>query len=328
MSQPKVTVSLVTWNGEKFLPACLDSLRGQSFKDFEIIAVDNGSGDKTRSLLEKEGVTVIANPTNVGFAKGHNQAIGLSRGNYVLTLNQDVILKPDYLEKLVAMMDKDANIASASGKILRASNEDIIDTTGLLIKKSRQVIDRGADQTDAGQFEKDEDVFGVSAAAAIYRRSALDQIKTQNEYFDEDFFAYKEDVDLAWRLNLAGWRNRYSHEAVAWHYRGTGPTAESSKGSLAAWQGRSDLVNYHSYKNQLLLLLKNESQTNFWHDFFAIAGYELKKLGALVIIKPRLLGSVVSAVQKSPKMLKKRTLFKQKIKISPEDFYYSWISQS
>ncbi|MBI3627088.1 glycosyltransferase family 2 protein [Candidatus Uhrbacteria bacterium] len=306
----KVTVSLVTYNGDRFVSDCLKSLLNQNFQDFELIVVDNGSTDETLRLVR--GVTsqakIIENPTNLGFAKAHNQAIRAATGEYVFVLNQDIILQPNFLKELVKVLDEKPQVGSAGGKLKRAHSPDHLDTTGLIIKKNRQVIDRGADEVDRGQYDQAEEVFGISGAAVLYRREALNAVAHQGQYFDEDFFCYKEDVDLAWRLQEAGYNAYYQPTAKGLHFRGSGQTSQDLKNQISFWRKKSDFLVYHSYKNHLFTLLKNEELGHFLRYFPFIIGHELKKLVALTIFKPQLLKVVPEVLSRAPKMLRKRAI--------------------
>src|SRR5439155_16165933 len=135
---------------------------------------------------------------------------------YVLVLNPDTVLRPNFIEELIHALDARPDAASASGKLLRMDSTTI-DSTGIVMLRSQRHLDRGADEPDIGQFDKPEDIFGASGAAAMYRRPALEDARIDDEYFDEDFFAYREDADLAWRLRLLGWNSIYVPSAVALH---------------------------------------------------------------------------------------------------------------
>lgn len=318
----KVTVSLVTWNGEKFLEKCLTSLFNQSFREFTVLAIDNGSTDHSRGILSRYPVQILANNHNLGFAAGHNQGIGLAQTPYILILNQDIILEPNFLAELVSVLDSQPRVASVGGKLLRAQAPHIIDTTGLLKFNSGQVIDRGADEKDTNQYNKSEQVFGISGAAVLYRKSALEDCKTNNEYFDQDFFSYKEDVDLAWRLKNAGWQAIYQPQAIGYHYRGSGPTSRSITEKIKFWFQRSNIVTYNSYKNHIFTLIKNLPAEEFAQHAPRIMFYELIKLAAQ-ILKPQNWKVFVEIGAKLPIMLKKRKLIQDKRNLTK----LKWTSQ-
>lgn len=307
----KVSINIVTYNGQKWLGKCLDSVLKQTWPDFEIVIIDNASNDGTKEFLReyfkdknfsvslgfktqaREGQvkhTIIFNDKNLGFASGHNQAINASTSEYVLCLNQDIILEPDYLERLVEFMDKNREAGAVSGKLLvwddkHDKRTDIIDSLGLEIKKSWQVVERGAGlsafapSTSSGASADEEKIFGVSATAALYRRKALEEIKFNEEYFDELFFCFKEDIDLAFRLRKKGWQNWLVPRAKAYHvrtafYRGQGSELDIAK----ARKEKSPQVNYWSYRNHWYLLIKHLDWPEFKKNFAWIVPYEFKKL--------------------------------------------------
>ncbi|OGZ34460.1 MAG: hypothetical protein A2Y98_03995 [Candidatus Portnoybacteria bacterium RBG_19FT_COMBO_36_7] len=272
-----VSINLLTYNGESFIKKCLDSIFAQTYLKAEILIIDNASEDNTvavaREIINKGNskfpVRIIQNKKNIGFSGGHNLGIRESRGELVLCLNQDVLLANDFLKRSVEFFEKnkDKKIASIQPKLLRLGKDeqktDIIDTTGLVALKNRRIIARGQGTVDEKQFEKEEEVFGSDGAAPLYSREALEDAKIllggKEEYFDEDFFAYKEDVDLSWRLRLYGWKIFYVPGAIAWHGRSAGDSAATNY--LAVIKERlkiSKFAKYVAFKNQRLMQIKNE----------------------------------------------------------------------
>jgi len=263
--RPLVSINLLTYNAEKYIKSCLNSVFSQAYPELEILIIDNASTDGTVEYLKKlpkrQNLKIVFNKKNVGFAAGHNQGIRKSGGEFVLCLNQDVILENGFVREAVEIFKKDRKIASVQGKLLRwnLGLSTIIDTTGLVIFKNRRIINREQGQIDQGQFENREEIFGADGAAPVYRREALEDVKIKEEYFDEDFFCYKEDVDLAWRLRLRGWKAIYQPKSVAWHARTAGDSA--AKGYLSIVRERlkiNKFGKFHAFKNQRLMQLKNE----------------------------------------------------------------------
>lgn len=240
----------------------------------EIIVVDNASTDSTPQILRQfePRVRIVLNEQNKGFAGGQNQAIGLSRGEWVLTLNPDVRLSPNFLTHAVAAGEAAADIGSVSGKLVAMQPsfeipaEQILDSTGIYFTPSLRHFDRGSKQKDNGQYEKPEYVFGVTGAAALYRRKMIEDVSIGGEFFDDDFFAYREDADLSWRAQLLGWRCLYTPDAVAYHVRSVLP---SNRRSLPA------IVNMHSVKNRFLMRIKNISARLYLRHFWAITSRDL-----------------------------------------------------
>ncbi len=318
----KVSVHIVTWNSRKVLADALESLHAQTFRDFSVIVVDNASSDGTVDVVREHypQATVLRNFKNLGFARGHNQAIEMSRlkkPHYILVMNPDVILTPDFLGDLLDGVMGRPEVGSAGGKLLRVRSAreiggdpdftDTIDSLGLVVKPSRRTADRGAGETDRGQYKNAFEVFGVSGALALYRMEAVDAaIEAGGEFFDEDMFAYKEDVDVAWRLRLLGWKALCAPMAKAYHYRGTGSDEEN--GPIKAFKGRwrrPVSVSRYSTRNHLLMLAKNETFATFYH-WPLIALYEIAKFFATLVFFPRVVTAYVGYLKLLPAALKKR----------------------
>lgn len=329
----KVSVHLVTWNSLKVLPEALESLREQTFQDFNLIVVDNASTDGSVNCVRENfpTATVIRNFKNLGFARAHNQAIQMSRKaspEYVLVMNPDIILMENYLEKIVAAIDGRPEIGSIGGKLLKVyprleeygepQFSRTVDSVGLTIAKNRRVADRGSGEKDVGQFGEQEEVFGISGALALYRAEALDTaVLSDEEVFDDDFFAYKEDADLAWRLQLFGWKSAYTPTALAYHYRGAG--GAENAGWIQTFCGRwsrSTNVNRFSSRNHLMMLVKNEQFVNGLLYGIFILPYELLKFLYVLFFSPKVLAAYLDFWKLFPKMLKKRREIMKRKKLS------------
>ena len=264
-NHPLVSINLLTYNGRQYVENCLNSVLRQTYLHIKTLVIDNASTDGTVDYLKKfwehnSKARLIFNQRNLGFAAGHNQGIKESQGEFILCLNQDVILDKDFVKRAVEILGKDDKVAAVQGKILRMPlTSKIIDVTGLVILKNRRIIARAQGQTDQGQFEKIEEIFGADGAVPVYRRKALADVKIKEEYFDEDFFAYKEDVDIAWRMQLYGWKVIYQPKAIAWHWRGSGDSATRTPwGIIRERRKISKFAKYLAFKNQRLMQIKNE----------------------------------------------------------------------
>src|SRR5208283_5632907 len=218
-----VSVTIVTWNSAQYLRECFASLDQQDYGDFDVIVVDNASSDGTRAILAQLEARwrVIYNEQNIGFAAGQNQAIRASRGDCVLCLNPDVMLGPDFLAQLSNSAAAHPEVGTLCGKLLRwdpsASQHrtKIIDSTGIYFTRNMRHLDRGAEERDEGQYDQVQYVFGATGAAAMFRRDFIEAVSVEGEFFDEDFFAFREDADLAWRAQVMGWKCLYTPAAVA-----------------------------------------------------------------------------------------------------------------
>lgn len=238
-----VAVVVPNWNGADSLKACLDSLLAQSLP-VRVIVVDNGSTDSSLKLLEKyDNIEIILHDKNEGFAGGVNAGFRRATEDglkYVATLNNDAIADKHWLKELVAMLDKNPKTGIVTSKILTADGKRI-DSTGDYLTAWGLPYPRGRGESDINKYDSDTVVFGASGGASLYRIKALREIGL----FDEDFFAYYEDVDLSFRAQWAGWRVRYQPAAVVYHQ--IGATSSKIKG----------FATYQTMKNQQLLLYKN-----------------------------------------------------------------------
>ena len=216
MADPRVSIIVVNWNGREYLPACLDSLREQTFSDFETIVVDNGSHDGSLELLQDSypWVRVVALPTNTGFSGGNNAGYQAARGAYIVTLNNDTRVEREWLAELLAPADTHADIGMVSSRVCSWDDPDLIDSLGVAI--CADGMSRGSRRLarfSELRLEKTEEILLPSACAALYRRTMLDE----TGFFDDDFFAYCEDTDLGLRGRLAGWRAVLARDAVVLH---------------------------------------------------------------------------------------------------------------
>jgi GT2 family glycosyltransferase len=227
----RVVVIILNWNGRRFLERCLRSLLAQSYQDFEIVLVDNGSTDGSVPLVEEEfpQVRLIANRTNRGFAAANNQAIRATGSELVVTLNNDTEVDSDWLGELVAAAEAHQEVGACSSRMLFAHRPDMINSAGIALDRAGIAWDWRGGEPDDLQERVPAEVFGACAGAALYRRQMLEEVGV----FDESFFAYLEDVDLAWRAQWAGWRALSVPTArVLHHHSGTAVEGSPLKNRL------------------------------------------------------------------------------------------------
>lgn len=257
-----VTAVTVNWNGLKWLPGVLAMLRRQSGVDLDILVVDNSSEDGSLEWLATQAdVRVVRSPRNTGFAGGANLGIAASTTPYVLLVNPDVDLDSSYTAHLVRALEAAPDAASATGALVRArSTTAVVDSTGHVVYRGCWAANRDAGRPQS-ELPSDGvvEVFGVCAAAALYRRSALLDVTLQGQVFCEDFFAYLEDVDLDFRLRWAGWHSLAVHAARGVHVR-----------SATGARNRPD-VRRHIVKNYFLLVARAYDPRWIWSDATRIA---------------------------------------------------------
>jgi len=303
----KLFVHLVTWNGAKYVPQLFKSLKNQTYKDWQLYILDNASRDYTVKAVKKAvkdlrvEYKIEVSEENKGFAGGHNQVYERTDSEYFLLLNQDMYLEEDCLEKMVKFLDGHKDVAAVSPRLMKwdfvnkeFTNE--IDTLGLKVLRNRRIIEKYAGKNWEEKKAKMElshhtngesmEVFGVSGALPMYRREVINKL----DLFDESFGSYKEDVDLAYRLQMAGHKAYVLLNAVAYHDRSALGMEKKGDGvALRNKRKQSAWVKYHSYRNHLMTLYKNEYWQNFLLDFFWIKWYEGKKFWYFFIFDRKVL---------------------------------------
>ena len=305
MNSPSVAVTIVTYNSARFIRRCLEAVLAHPYPNKEIVVVDNASSDGTRDILaafEKQ-CRVFYNDQNVGFAAGQNQAIGETKSAWVLTLNPDVLLLPGFLAQLLAAGEADSRIGTACGKLLAISPDfelptrQVLDSTGMFFTPGLRHFDRGSQCSDDGQYDRFEYVFGATAAAALYRRSMIEDISIAGEFFDSDFFVYREDADVAWRAQLLGWKCVYTPLARAYHVRRALPERRRSL---------PPEINMHSVKNRFMLRVKNVTFSLYLRNWFGITARDLAVLGGCLTVERGSLPAFALLARKWKKLLAKR----------------------
>ncbi len=309
-----VSAVVINFNGLADLPACFDSLAGQDYQAIELVIIDNGSQDGSLEWLRQwvsgqasagrfiPPVALVENGRNTGFSPALNQGIAASGGEYVMPLNTDVVLQSTFVSRMVEAVEPDG-VGSASGKLLRFppyGAENVIDTAGHVMFRNRLALNLGEGKKASANFLEATEVWGTCGAAAIYKREMLRDVAVDGEFFDEDFFAFWEDLDLDWRARMRGWRCMFDPAAVAWHRRG------------GTGYRKSVLVETHNYKNRYLMMIKNDSGRNVLRNLPGIIATELLKGGALLIRCPRALLGLLDVVRLTPAMVAKRRVIQSR----------------
>jgi GT2 family glycosyltransferase len=286
---PLVSVIIVHFNSGEYIFDSISSVQKQNYPT-EIIVVDNNSRDdasqKLQSLGDEGQIQFLPQNENLGFSGANNLGIKKSIGKYVLTLNADAFLDPNYIEVLVDLMESNPKLGAATGKISSAANRNIIDTAGIVLFSDGTGIDRGYGEIDCGQYDNSEAVIGVCAAVALYRREMLDDISLAGEFFNDHFFAFLEDLELAARATILGWTAYYEPSATASHVRGGSTTTDS------------DFVKFLKLRNELLL---KRTLQRWRHQDSTSFAFLLLRLLRLLTTRPTIL---LNAVRDSRKIAK------------------------
>ena len=319
-----VSVTIVTYNSGRFIKRCLESVLEQKYANVEVVVIDNASTDGTVDILEPFADTcrIYYNEQNLGFAAAQNQAIALSQGEWVLTCNPDVLLMPNFIQALVEAAHVDPKVGTVCGKLLtiRASfdlpEKQLVDSTGIYFTPMLRHLDRGSQEVDNGHYLNFEYVFGATAAAALYRKSMIDDISVQGEFFDPDFFVYREDADVAWRAQLMGWRCLYTPLARGYHVRNVLP---GNRRALPAE------INMHSVKNRFLMRIKNMTPDLYRKNWLSITARDLVVLGACLVREHSSLKAFGYLAKNWRRVLEKRREIMKRRRVKDE-YISSWFS--
>jgi GT2 family glycosyltransferase len=323
-SNDLVSITIVTYNSGRFIKRCLDSVLDQTYPFKEIIVIDNCSTDGTTDILEpfEDRCRIIYNEDNIGFAAAQNQAIGMSDSDWVLTLNPDVLLLPDFITALVHAGNQDPRIGTVCGKLLTMSagfdfpEKPVVDSTGIYFTPTLRHLDRGSLEYDNGHYRQYEYVFGATAAAALYRREMIEDISLDGEFFDSDFFVYREDADVAWRSQLLGWKCLYGPYARGYHVRKALP------GNRRALPPE---INMHSVKNRFLLRIKNISGDLYRRNWLQITGRDLVVVACCLLWEHSSLKAFWFIATNYKRVLTKRKLIQERSRVDV-DYMASWFS--
>ncbi len=239
-------VVVLNWNGRDYIRDCVRSALAQTYSNYRVLVVDNGSPDGSGEIVRDEfpEATYVPLPENLHFARGSNAGIEVALRDpecaYVVTLNNDTRVEPDWLAELVRPA-ADPKVGTVASKLVFMDRPNLINSAGICIARDGSGLDRGWLRRDGGPFDEPADVFGASAGAALYRREVLETVGL----FDPDFVAYYEDLDLAWRARLAGWQARYAPASVVHH------KYSASSGSRSPWK------TYQGERNRIWNLVQN-----------------------------------------------------------------------
>jgi len=298
-------VAIVTYNSERYIRRCLEGVLEQEGVDTDILVVDNASSDGTRTVLQrfKNRIRTIYNNRNLGYAEAQNQAIRANTADWVLTLNPDVLLLPHFLRTLLDAGRSDPSAGTVCGKLLsigagfRPLEEQRLDSTGIFFTPAMRHFDRGWHEPDGPEFDRMEYVFGASAAAALYRRKMIADVSIDGNFFDPDFFCYREDADVAWRAMLQGWRSIYHPAAVSYHVRSVVPGSRRSVPRT---------INMHSVKNRFLMRIKNATGGLYRAYWLPMTLRDLTVIAGAIFAEPASLAAFWRLARCLPRALRAR----------------------
>lgn len=315
--RPLISVVLNTYNEPEYVQDFFASLQAQTEAPQEVIVVDNSDRlDYTKEMRQAyPGVIILKQKENLDFCRGSNLGLQQATHPYILLLNQDMILEPRAIECLLNTISDQPRVGAVIPKLLRFPTEGDahIDSMGIIGNRARRFVNRGEGEEDRGQYDIiqiQQNFFGASGAAVLFRKEALEDIAKHGggnpgEYFDEDFVAYKDDIDISYRLRHRGWGIVLTPEAHIFHKR-TVKEIKKSEGIVQDRRAKSFRVRGNSFRNHWWLLIKNEPMRNLILHAPWILWYECRKLLFILFMEPSTLRIVPSFWKKLPLILRKR----------------------
>ena len=327
MSNPLVTINLVVLNGEKYIRHCLGRILEQTYPHefIEFNILDNGSKDRTIESINGLVLSIkgfarfnfVESKLNLGMWPGQEELLKYSNGKYILAMAVDVILDESFIKNAVEIMERNSRVGALEAKIYNYSlvnNEvkqtNIIDTCGFKIFKSRRIVNIDHGEKDNGQYDNLIEIFGVEGACPFFRRDAIENIRINGQLCDHDYFWYGDDLDLAWRMNMLGWKQVFAPTVVAWHDR---QTTKSLKRSWLDYVLRVPIRHQIPLKKRRLdwrntrwTIIKNDYIINILKDLPFILVREAAVFGYTLLFEPKVFLEVGNFFKLMPKMLKKR----------------------
>ncbi len=324
MTVQPVLISIVSYRDERFLPKCLESVCNQGLST-NIRIFDNAASQAVETVGRRFGAEVFRSHENHGFSRGQNHNLLPEDYDFALLLNSDVVLHPGYLTTLIRVLEDVPSAGMAGGKLLRMDDDfmaiqkdkhAVLDSTGIYFTPAQRHLDRGSEEKDLGRYDRRQAVFGITGAAMLCRREMLRDVRFGDEYLDEDFFAYREDADLAWRAQILGWKAVYDPEAKALHKRVVHP---SKRREVAA------VLNCHSVKNRFLLRMKNMDSAVWRRCFPYMWLRDLSLLGYVALFEHSSWPAFAEVRRLRPRFEEKRRHLMARRRTSPEEIA-SWFA--
>lgn len=300
-----IFIIIPNWNGADLIASCIESLQKQSIK-LEVVVVDNGSTDASLEIMKSQfpGIHLIELDTNTGFTGGVNRGIQYALDNnarYVLLFNNDAIADEKWAKELVSSANIRQEVGIVTGKFLRLDKKHL-DSTGDFYSIWGLPFPRGRNEVDTGQYDNSTEIFGATGGASLYKADMLRKIGI----FDDNFFAYYEDVDISFRAQLAGWKVIYNPKAIAYHH----VSATSSQ--------LGDFARYHSAKNFLLVYTKN-MPAKLYFKYLPLFTLQFLRMGATSLVKGKFtvfIRGAFAALRIMPTVLKNRKHIQSNSKVT------------
>lgn len=269
MNEAKILISVVTYNSSNYIKECIDAILRQTYSHFVLVIFDNHSVDDTSAIVNQYNdhrIHFHQGNENIGFGRAHNWVIDNFDSEFILVLNPDAILTKSYLENALPYFEIDERIGSIASLLFSDHGDNpLIDCAGITFTRSRRFKLRLGGMRYKSVELGVQYVDGVNGAAGLYRRKAIKSVSIDNEVFDSTYFLYGEDWDLSWRLQLGGWKCLFVPEAVGCHYR------NFKQRSLSERKKVSRDIKYHSLKNSIVSIIKNDDPRNFLFDILFIS---------------------------------------------------------
>jgi GT2 family glycosyltransferase len=336
MSNKLTSINLVVFNGEKYIRQCLNAIKQQTYRDFEVNIFDNNSSDDTREIVKEEysEFNLIESPVNLGTWPGHEEALKYSKGEYIVAISVDIILDAKFVEETVKVLNKDPQIGGVEAKIYSYSlahdgeliqKTKTIDTCGFEIFRTRRIVNIGHGEEDRGQFNEEKEIFAVEGAVPVFRKQALEDIRINGHFADPAYFWYGDDLDLAWRMRIFGWKQVFAPLAIAYHDRKTTKGLAGNESGFISMRKTVPLFKRRlDWRNTTLTVIKNDFASNFFEDLPYILWRQFKLWAYFLFFEPSMFLEVFRVAKLVPNMLKQRREIMNKSRISSKEMR-KWI---
>jgi len=322
-----LSIVILLYNEKDFIEPLCRSLAEQTVQPAQLVFVDNSPDDAIQKLLQRHApqAQVIHTGENLDFSRGVNRGIVYTATPYVLLLNPDMTFSSTMIQELLVVADSSELFGAVAPKLLRLesgnSKTSVIDSMGICANRSHRFWNTGEGEEDRGQYDT-QPSFGIAGTAMLLRRTALNDIAAHGggkpaEFCDEDFVAYKDDVDLSYRLRHRGWKIAIAPKAIGYHQR----TAREQVGVsiISSRKQKSLRIRGNSLRNHWFCLIKNEPVVNLVLFSPWIAWYELRKVIFVLFFEPSTFAILPSTICLLPRMLRKRRAILDSSRISTKN---------